>query len=861
MIGIVVVSHSPRLAQAALELALAMVPGKRPAIALAAGADGDVIGTDASRVAAAIEEVSSPEGVLVVSDLGSATMSAELALELIDSSSTRVVLSDAPFVEGLIAAVVCAAGGATLADVDREASTALRAKRAQLAAAPPSPHTIEHTDTRPRDGDSPSRYRTEQVDRGGVPTQADSPLRHRSETTTSGHVSGTFGSPSPSPSSPYRTEILPNAAGLHARPAAVIATKVAQSGEQVTITNASAGRGPVDAASTMLLLSLGARQGDSVEIRGVGESSSALVSELAELVAEGFGETADGAATPHSVVARAHHSAGDPIGVSAGRRAGRVLRMPDPITEPSATETVPRGDRAAAAARIVSATTSVVADLTRRAETAQAGHARDVLNATAQLTNDPVLVANSQRRVMVEGRTPQRAVWDAVSHLAAQLGSLGGVGAERVADLHDVRDRIVAQLTGEAQPGVPTSTDPFVLVATDLAPADTALLDPRVCLGIITAEGGPTSHTAILARALGIPAVVAAGAAASAAVLSPGTLVLLDGMTGEIVIDPTPELVASVATATATSTAVTGAGATGDGYSVPLLANIGGVSDVAVAVAARAQGVGLFRTEFCFLDRADAPRLDEQIAAYRAVFSGFAGQKVVVRTLDAGADKPLPFLASGHEPNPALGVRGYRTSWARPEVLDLQLTAIAAAAAAERADVWVMAPMIDTVAEAIEFARRARGQGVSTVGVMIETPAAALMSRELLDVVDFASLGTNDLTQYTMAADRMLGSLAALNDPWQPAVLRMIAAATGGAEQAGKPIGVCGEAAADPLLAVVLVGLGVATLSMAPRVIAPVAAVLGGASRAMCGDAAARALSATSSAAARAAVKKVMESR
>jgi len=836
VIGIVVVSHSPRLAQAALELALAMVPGKRPAIALAAGADGGVIGTDASRVAAAIEEVSSPEGVLVVSDLGSATMSAELALELIDSSSTRVQLSDAPFVEGLIAAVVCAAGGATLADVDREASTALRAKRAQLAAAPPSPHTIEHTDAQPRDGDSP--------------------LRHRTEAITAGHSGGTFDSPSP-----YRTEILPNAAGLHARPAAVIATKVAQSGEQVTITNASAGRGPVDAASTMLLLSLGARQGDSVEIRGVGESSSALVSELAELVAEGFGETADDAATSHGTVARTHHSAGDPIGVSAGRRAGRVLRIPDPITEPSATETVPRGDRAAAAARIVSAATSVVADLTRRAETAQAGHAHDVLIAAAQLANDPVLVANSQREVMAEGRTPQRAVWDAVSHLAAQLGSLGGVEAERVADLHDVRDRIVAQLTGEAQPGVPTSTDPFVLVATDLAPADTALLDPRVCLGIITAEGGPTSHTAILARALGIPAVVAAGAAAGADVLPPGTLVLLDGMTGEIVIDPTPELVASVVTATKASTAFTGAGARGDGYPVPLLANIGGVSDVAVAVAARAQGVGLFRTEFCFLDRADAPRLDEQIAAYRAVFSGFAEQKVVVRTLDAGADKPLPFLTSDHEPNPALGVRGYRTSWARPEVLDLQLTAIAAAAAAERADVWVMAPMIDTVAEATEFARRARDQGVSTVGVMIETPAAALMSRELLDVVDFASLGTNDLAQYTMAADRMLGSLAALNDPWQPAVLRMIAAATGGAEQAGKPIGVCGEAAADPLLAVVLVGLGVTTLSMAPRVIAPVAAVLGGASRAMCEDAAARALSATSPAAARAAVKKVMESR
>jgi phosphotransferase system enzyme I (PtsI) len=261
---------------------------------------------------------------------------------------------------------------------------------------------------------------------------------------------------------------------------------------------------------------------------------------------------------------------------------------------------------------------------------------------------------------------------------------------------------------------------------------------------------------------------------------------------------------------------------------VPLLANVGGGKDAEAAAKLGAQGVGLFRTEFCFLERDTEPTVEEQAAAYQSVFDAFPGKKVVLRTLDAGADKPLPFLTDSTEPNPALGVRGYRTDFTTPGVLDRQLEAIALAEKQSEADVWVMAPMISTAEEAARFASMCADAGIKTPGVMVEVPSAALTAEAILREVGFASLGTNDLTQYAMAADRQLGPLANLNTPWQPAVLRLVGLTVEGSRAEGnnKPVGVCGEAAADPALAVVLTGLGVNTLSMTARSLAAVAAVL-----------------------------------
>jgi phosphotransferase system enzyme I (PtsI) len=501
--------------------------------------------------------------------------------------------------------------------------------------------------------------------------------------------------------------------------------------------------------------------------------------------------------------------------------------MPSPVGEPPAGErheTPDAPEQAVAALKVASK--AVQEELKRRAEIAK-GDARAVLQATSLMAADPMLL-KSATKLINNGTSPARAVWEAGASVAEMLHNLGGYMAERTADVLDVRSRIVAELRGLPAPGIPSSDVPFILVAEDLAPADTATLDPAMVLALVTSGGGPQSHTAIIARSLGLPAVVAATGVEA---IDSGTLVFVDGAAGTLTLDPGDEEEAAAEAYRAAAAALTvfdGVGITADGHEVPLLANVGGAKDAVKAAEAGAQGVGLLRTEFCFLERDTEPTAEEQIEAYKGVFDAFPGRKVVVRTLDAGADKPLPFLTDASEPNPALGVRGYRTDLTSPGVLERQLKAIADAASQATADVWVMAPMISTAEEAADFAKLCSNAGLQTPGVMVEVPSAALMAEAILGEVSFASLGTNDLTQYTMAADRQLGSLAALNNSWQPAVLRMVRLTVEGsaAEGSAKPVGVCGEAAADPALAVVLVGLGVSTLSMTPRALAGVGAVL-----------------------------------
>lgn len=520
------------------------------------------------------------------------------------------------------------------------------------------------------------------------------------------------------------------------------------------------------------------------------------------------------------------------VGVCPGRVIGPVLHMPQSISEPPAGERHGDDGPESAVASLKAASKAVQGELKSRAAAAK-GDGRAVLQATSLMAADPMLL-KAATKLINNGASPERAVWEAGSSVAEMLHNLGGYMAERTADVLDVRARIVAELRGLPAPGIPTSDEPFVLVAEDLAPADTATLDPEMVLALVTAGGGPQSHTAIIARALGLPAVVAATGVGE---IDSGTAVFVDGAAGTVSLNPGEDERAAAAAFAAAAEALAvfdGVGTTSDGHEVALLANVGGAKDAVAAAAANAQGVGLLRTEFCFLGRDAEPTNDEQVEAYKGVFDAFPGKKVVVRTLDAGADKPLPFLTDTSEPNPALGVRGYRTDLTSPGVLERQLAAIATAAAQSSADVWVMAPMISTSEEAADFARMCADAGLQTPGVMVEVPSAAVLAESILGEVSFASLGTNDLTQYTMAADRQLGSLAALNNSWQPAVLRMVQLTVEGslAEGNSKPVGVCGEAAADPALAVVLVGLGVSTLSMTPRALAGVGAVLSSVTRA-----------------------------
>ncbi|WP_461188265.1 phosphoenolpyruvate--protein phosphotransferase [Arthrobacter sp. Z4-13] len=515
------------------------------------------------------------------------------------------------------------------------------------------------------------------------------------------------------------------------------------------------------------------------------------------------------------------------VGVSPGRVIGTVRQMPKPISEPPAGEQLAAGTTAEEATAALKAASQAVHDELKARAAHAIGDGKAVLEATALMAKDTMLIKGAAK-LIARGVSGERAIWESGSSVSEMLHNLGGYMAERATDVLDVRARIVAALRGVPAPGIPASSTPFVLVAEDLAPADTATLDPDKVLALVTAGGGPQSHTAIIARSLGLPAVVAAVGVDE---LPDGTEVYVDGAAGSITSTPDESLRAAAEAWAATASLLaefSGTGATADGHLVPLLANVGGGKDAEAAAKLGAQGVGLFRTEFCFLERDTEPSVEEQAAAYKGVFDAFPGKKVVLRTLDAGADKPLPFLTDSTEPNPALGVRGYRTDFTTPGVLDRQLEAIALAEKQSEADVWVMAPMISTAEEAARFASMCADAGIKTPGVMVEVPSAALTAEAILREVGFASLGTNDLTQYAMAADRQLGPLANLNTPWQPAVLRLVGLTVEGsrAEGSNKPVGVCGEAAADPALAVVLTGLGVSTLSMTARSLAAVAAVL-----------------------------------
>jgi len=388
--------------------------------------------------------------------------------------------------------------------------------------------------------------------------------------------------------------------------------------------------------------------------------------------------------------------------------------MPEPVAKPPSGRRLPPGaDQRAAADRIAAASQRVREDLDAAADRAT-GDAADVLHATAAIAADPTLVADAVQRVMTDHLVPERAVWEAAEAVAEQFAALGGLFAERTRDIADVRDRLVADLTGRPAPGVPDRPEPFVLVAADLAPAVVATLDTTRVLAIATAAGGPTAHTAILARARGIPAVVAARGLDLA--VADGDVVIVDGGAGTVVVHPDDEQVAAARARQATARTFDGDGRTSDGHRVELLANVGDPSEAAAAAAAGAQGVGLFRTEFGFLDRDEAPSIDEQVAAYRRVFEQFTGRKVVIRTLDAGADKPMPFLASDFEANPALGVRGLRTAVQHADVLEDQLTAIARAAQGQDTTVWVMAPMVTTVEEAEDFVARCARHGLPDAG-------------------------------------------------------------------------------------------------------------------------------------------------
>lgn len=473
------------------------------------------------------------------------------------------------------------------------------------------------------------------------------------------------------------------------------------------------------------------------------------------------------------------------------------------------------------------------------------GTPSDILAMAATLAIDPGLEDRVKNFIFNENLPATFATDKAAHEFADTLRLAGGYLAERTTDLLDVKNRIVAALQGKPEPGIPPLTEPTIIFAEDLAPADTAGLDPEMVKGFVTVLGGPTSHTSIIARQMGIPCIVAARDLQQ---IPEGTWVLINGDSGDIYTDPDPEFAAAEVARDnelrERARSWNGPAVLADGYSIQLLANVQDGASAAKAAGFPVEGVGLLRTELGFLATSTEPSFETQRDFYTSVFSQFPEDKVIVRTLDAGSDKPIAWASLDDEENPALGVRGIRADGVHPHILPTQIAAVAAAATGREDHTWVMAPMVSTVAEARWFTSLVHPYGLKA-GVMIEVPSAALMIDEIFAEVDFVSIGTNDLTQYVMAADRLNSHLATYTSPWQPAVLRLIGQVTAAGQRVGKPVGVCGEMAADPYLACVLVGLGVTSLSMAAPTVGSVGVQLSDVTLEQCQAAAQVALSVT----------------
>ena len=510
--------------------------------------------------------------------------------------------------------------------------------------------------------------------------------------------------------------------------------------------------------------------------------------------------------------------------------------------------------------RFLEAVDVVASRLENRAAAAE-GQASEVLTATAGMVKDRGW-HKAVRKNIRSGKNAEFATVGATDKFVTMFEAAGGVMAERTTDLKDVRDRVIAQLRGEQEPGLPMVEGQAVLFADDLAPADTATLDTAHIRALVTELGGPTSHTAIIARQLDIPCIVAVGNKLRE--IESGTLVFVDGALGTVTLGAdeaeSTKAVEEYRERAARVAEWTGPAQTKDGHRVQLLANVADGNAARIASDSQAEGIGLYRTELSFLSASEEPSVDEQAKIYRKVFNAYPDSKVVVRTLDAGSDKPISYATLSSEENPALGVRGLRIARNNESLLTRQLDAIAQASESrgDDAETWVMAPMVATSKEAQWFAELCRERGL-TAGAMIEVPAAALMADKIMPHLDFVSIGTNDLTQYTMAADRLSPQLAYLTDPWQPAVLRLIQHTCIAGHEYNVPVGVCGEAAADPLLACVLTGLGVNSLSAASTAVAGVGAQLAELTFDQCQQLADAALNSEGPSAARAAAMEQIE--
>lgn len=770
MTGLVLVSHSQKLALAVRELVTQMTHSEVP-IAVAAGV-GDAheeLGTDAVHIADVLEATYVPGGLLVLMDLGSAVLSSQAALELLDKGRvSNIRLCSAPLVEGALAAAVQAQAGASLDEIYREAKSALIAKQQQLE------------DTEPG-------------------------LRAESSSATGDAIEIVL-----------RIE---NEHGLHARPAAMLVQTASRFSSEIRISNETTKRGPAAANSMTSLALLEVHQGDSIRVRATGADSKAALNAIAELVEKNFGETSPPSAPPRPSHTEAKSaSPGIAIGPLLSIESAKRTSVPADLGTAPANRLGDEWDQLEGAMRRV------------RDQLEHSGEQNAILAAQSLILEDPVLLEKLRSLIRNAHRTAIAAWTEGIEDFIRAYQSLNDdYLRERTADLRDLSNRILEELTGGPRLVSISPSEPAILFAQELLPGDATLCDPQTVLGVISTEGSPTSHSAVILRTLGIPMVVGVDAAPWT-----GRTVAIDAGTGEVWFDPDQQSLEDLTSRRARAiSSRQSAEATKyepcrtiDGEEITLMANIGNPTEVATAASSGACGIGLLRTEFLFLNRMEAASEEEQEQALRDVFLAAPAGPVIVRALDAGADKPLQFLPAKRERNPFLGVRGIRLLLQYPECFRSHVRAILSAAAGK--DIWLMVPMVSDQQEferSRQLIEEAHHEMQSAgrphlwpvkLGTMIEVPSAALLAGRLAAVADFFSIGTNDLTQYVMAAERDNASLAEFQDALNPAVLRLIKIVVEAADTKGKQVSVCGVAASDPIAAAVFFGLGIRHLSLRP---------------------------------------------